>query len=216
MGNFIQWLRVEVMKHWKWQGQPHEMTMRATVEAMRHGAERRVRSCLVQAMGAEKLYLQDATVHAAIDTIAAVAVAGMFGEIPLTAEEKNAKLGALEQMIGTMGGPSVLGTSWDQAMKPQAASVTKDDIVAALKQMPKPQSYQYVVHPSVKQAISDEGKKPMQAKKSGLPAAKTAKKEEDQALDDLWARVSKKSDELLGIKQSEKYAELVGLDPEEI
>jgi hypothetical protein len=192
----------------------------AAWENIRYRAEQRGRQALVQAMGLEKSIQYSADVRHAIDMVVAVVVAGVFGEIPLTQEEKDAKFKLFEEgILAPLLKESYL--TW-QAQATKSKPVTMADIEAAAKQL-QGASYHFVVHPEDKvvyqykhDAYGPVTMGTAKAPKSGLPAAQDKTKAEEAALGELLAVVEKKSDELLGIKQKAKYEELAGIDPEEI
>ena len=142
MSSFRHWLRNEILKRWRWKDEPHWPTMEVTLEATRYRAEERARDALVHALGAEELYHTSAYYRAAIENVTRTVVAGVFGEFPLTKEEKKAKL---DLFHGMLDGPQ---SAWDAAMKAgidpswtphtsqtQSKPVTLKDVQAALKGM---------------------------------------------------------------------------------
>jgi len=190
-------------------------------------------------MGLEKSFQLNADVSHAVNMVVQTVVAGVFGEIPLTQEEKDAKFDAFKVMLAEM--PKV-ETSWAQLeSNAKTGALTMEtllDAVEKLKQYkaPAPQGPQvgeavqegdgWKVYDGAKWVhVAKEfwdnlgpvtiGKGKGKAPKSGLPAAQNTIKAAEAALDELLVTVQQRSDELLGIKQKAKYEELAGIDPEE-
>lgn len=246
MPSFRGWVCNEVAKLTKGF---HKPTMDETFTVIRHDAEMRGRSALLKAMGAQNQFHVSADFHHAVNVLVQAVVAGVFGEIPLTDEEKAAKLQFFKTIMGDM--PKFAGPYWSPKETTVASGqLTVADLQKAAEQI-KAAGYGPVTMgspkgPHVGQVIKesenhwkvwdgqkwvhagpelfeammtpkfDDVIKAKKAGKSGLPAAKDAVQAQEAALDELWAVVEKKSDELLGIKQKAKYEELVGIDPEEI
>lgn len=193
----------------------HKPTMDETFTVIRHDAEMRGRSALLQAMGAKNQFHVDADFHHAVNVIVRAVVAGVFGEIPLTDDEKAAKLLLFEKnFLAAFKVDFPEDSIWASQSK-EAKPVTMSDIQEALHQASG-------VHPVQKGPLTGlpyaYGPVVMgrNAGKSGLPAAQAEVQAQEAALDELWATVAQKSDELLGVTQKAKYEELMGIDPEEI
>lgn len=195
----------------------HKATMEETFTVIRHDAEMRGRAALLQAMGVQNQFHVNADFHHAVNVLVQAVVAGVFGEIPLTAEEKAAKLALFEKnFLATFKMDFPEDSIWSSYVQASGAAtpqkqgtpITMEEVKKAAEQMKKASPYGTVL-----MGVSQQ---PARAGKSGLPAAQDEKKAEEAALAGLLGRVEKKSDELLGIKQKAKYEELIGIDPEEI
>lgn len=100
MSSFRHWVRREVLLRWKdtpYVGDPTEVIYH-TFDVLQERALLHGRQALLQGMGAEKRYEHDAVFHHAVDVMVQAVVAGVFGEIPLTKEEKQTKLEAFQKL----------------------------------------------------------------------------------------------------------------------
>lgn len=233
--SFRGWVHQQVAKRTK---SYDAATVDATIKQIRDHAEMRGKRALLEAMGAENTYQFNADMYHAVNVVVQTVVAGVFGEIPLTAEEKAAKFDAFKTIL-----KQPIDSAWASAKIKQAAPVTQEILIEAAEKLkksgvqahfmltPDGDIYQQVkaMQPKSPAQLGQIGDWPpnpvygpvtmgsnQKAPKSGLPAAGEAKKVEEEALNELWSAVAEQSDKLLGIKQTEKYNELVGIDPEEI
>lgn len=79
-----------------------ERVAEATVQALRHNAERRGRNALVVNSGTEAQYHTDVKYHYVVDVLVKTIVAGVFGENPLTADEKAVREQSLKTVINAL------------------------------------------------------------------------------------------------------------------
>lgn len=235
--HFRHWLIHEVKKRWHYgptfpPGADAAIALAADV--LREAAPARIRATLVQAIGAEKEYATDPAMHLAIDTIVNVAVAGLFGEFPLTAKEKNDKFDALKYLFPEMPKTAIEDIKWSSigevsgaGYAKQSTPVTMENVIEAVKKiemgktgLPAAGSMHAYGHVLMGHNVAE---KPKPAAKTYVqkhvppsPPKRAPKKSEDAALAQLLGKVEKKADELLGIKQDAKKNELLGIDPEDI
>jgi hypothetical protein len=76
-----------------------EQIVKAVIEGIKLDADKRAIHTLVTASGTGMRYMEDATFHAAVTIIARTVVAGVFGDIPLTPEERRLREASIEELM---------------------------------------------------------------------------------------------------------------------
>lgn len=126
----------------------------AALYVLKYRAERRVRTALVEGMGAEKHYHFDAQYRAAIDTLARVSVDAIFGDMaPSQAELASAYNLIAGDWFEEHVVPASEKETWlaqnmapspvTQSLHWKGEEVTKEKLIAALEQMKAPPPYAY-------------------------------------------------------------------------
>lgn len=226
MPSFRGWVHEEVQRQFKRMlPKPAHEVIDETFTVIRHRAEQRGRQALLHGMGAADRFKHDAMFHHAIDQLVLAVVAGIFGEVTFTSDSG---LGILQEFIDETIKDASAGLSWASAVHATPAEVTMESVMAAVEKMKQHPVHYMDAPPPPKKVPTPYGPVVMgrsrgKRKPTGLPAAQDVQAKqmmkqvaEDAALATLAAKVEKKADELLGIKQKAKYEELVGIDPEEI
>ena len=130
MPSFKGWVHQQVAKMC---GEYRPEIVNAAWEQIRYRAEHRGRHALIQAMGLEKSFQLNADVSHAVNMVVQTVVAGVFGEIPLTQEEKDAKFDAFKVMLAEM--PKV-ETSWAQLeSNAKTGALTMETLLDAVEKL---------------------------------------------------------------------------------